>query len=131
MFVFPGFNSNIDHRNKKYHIQTEVNRVDGKSRINTVVYLSGMIYFSVSSELNGDDALNRESAVSTIRKQHNKVIRDLISDQLAPQRSARDKDSVDFLGMYGNDRMFSCHNRTVFGAQDIFRELLIIPEDEK
>ncbi|HSW59261.1 MAG TPA: hypothetical protein VLJ60_00600 [bacterium] len=131
MFVFPGFNSNIDHRNKKYHVQTEVNRVDEKSRINTAVYLSGMIYFSVSSELNGDDALNRESAVSTIRKQHNKVIRELISDQLSPQKSAKDKDSVDFAGMYGNDRVFSCHSKTAYGAQEIFRKLLAVPEDEK
>lgn len=131
MFVFPGFNSNIDHRNKKYHIQTEVNRVEGVSRINTVVYFSGMIYLSVSSEMKADDVLNRESAVSAIRKQHNKVIRDLISDQLDPQKKEKEKDSVDFVGMYGKDRIFSCRNKTVFGAQDIFRELLTVPEDEK
>jgi hypothetical protein len=131
MFVFPGFNSNIDHRNKKYHIQTEVNKVDGISRINTVVYLSGMIFLSVSSEIKGDDAVSREAAVSSIRKQHNKVIRDLISDQLAPQKFVSDKDSVDFVGMYGNNRIFLCSNKTVSGAQDIFRELLTVPEDEK
>lgn len=130
MFVFPGFNSNIDHRDKKYHIQTEVNTTEGVHKINTLVYFSGMIYFSLSAEMNREDSLSRDTSVSAIRKQHNKIIRDLISDQLAPQKSVQEKDKIDFLEMYKDDRFFSCHLKNQPNLQEVFKKLIVVPEDE-
>jgi hypothetical protein len=128
MFVFPGFNSNIEHRNKTYHIQTEVNSVGDENRINTVVYLSGTILTSTATTLSKEDSLNRETAVKAVRKQHNKVIRDLISDQLAPQKKKDNKDAIDFSGMYGNHKALS--SQGVFNSFEIYKSLLLHDDDE-
>ena len=128
MFVFPGFNSNIEHRNKTYHIQTEVNTVDDKNKVNTVVYLSGTILTSMSSVLSQEDSVNRETAVRAVRKQHNKIIRDLISDQLEPQKKKQDQDAIDFTGMYENRKALSSEG--VYKPFEIYRSLLLRDDDE-
>ena len=128
MFVFPGFNSNIEHRNKTYHIQTEVNTVDDKNKVNTVVYLSGTILTSMSSVLSQEDSVNRETAVRAVRKQHNKIIRDLISDQLEPQKKKQDQDANDFTGMYANRKALSSEG--VYKPFEIYRSLLLRDDDE-
>ncbi len=128
MFVFPGFNSNIEHRNKTYHIQTEVNTVDDKNKVNTVVYLSGTILTSMSSVLSQEDSVNRETAVRAVRKQHNKIIRDLISDQLEPQKKKQDQDAIDFTGMYANRKALSSEG--VYKPFEIYRSLLLRDDDE-
>ncbi|HNW83675.1 MAG TPA: hypothetical protein PKG52_12380 [bacterium] len=130
MFVFPGFNSNIEHRNKNYHVQTEVNSVAGKYRVNTLVYLSGSIYSSMSSELTSEESLNRETSVSAIRKQHNKIIRDLISDQLDPQKSSTDKELLDFVNLYKDAGLFSCDGKCFSNARETYRKLLLPAEEE-
>jgi hypothetical protein len=131
MFVFPGFNSNIDHRNKKYHIQTEVNSVKGINKINTLVYFSGMIYFSISSQMGTEDAASRETALSAVRRQHNKVIRDLISDQLAPQQTLKNNELIDFAAMYKDEKFFSCRRKSQQETRDVFKELIIVPDGDK
>jgi len=128
MFVFPGFNSNIEHRNKTYHIQTEVNSVDDENKVNTIVYLSGTILTSLSSILSPEDSINRETAVRVVRKQHNKIIRDLISDQLEPQKKKHDKDAIDFVGMYANRKALSFEG--VFKTFETYRSLLLYEDDE-
>ena len=128
MFVFPGFNSNIEHRNKTYHIQTEVNSVDDENKVNTVVYLSGTILTSLSSILSQEDSINRETAVRAVRKQHNKIIRDLISDQLGPQKKKLDQDAIDFAGMYSNHKALSSEG--VFKPFETYRALLLHDDDE-
>lgn len=128
MFVFPGFNSNIEHRNKTYHIQTEVNSVGDENKVNTVVYLSGSILTSLSSILSQEDSLNRETAVRAVRKQHNKIIRDLISDQLEPQKKKHDKDAIDFIGMYASRKALSFGG--VFKTLETYRSLLLYEDDE-
>lgn len=130
MFVFPGFNSNIEHRSNKYHVQTEVNTVDGANRINTLVYLSGRIYLSASFELSREDSINRETAAAVIRRQHNKIIRDLISDQLEPQKTVKEKEAVDFFGMYGSEKIFSCYEKHLRNPLETFKKLLISLEEE-
>lgn len=130
MFVFPGFNSNIEHRNRKYHIQTEVNSVDGKHKVNTLVYLSGSIYHSVSSELSPEDCINRETSVSAIRRQHNKIIRNLISDQLEPQKKVAEKGLVDFAGLYKDADMFSCTGNSLSDARETYRKLIVRADEE-
>ncbi|HRZ80252.1 MAG TPA: hypothetical protein P5044_09605 [bacterium] len=130
MFVFPGFNSNIEHRNRKYHIQTEVNSVDGKHKVNTLVYLSGSIYHSISSELLPEDCINRETSVSAIRRQHNKIIRNLISDQLEPQKKTADKGMVDFAGLYNDTDIFSCSGSCLSDARETYRKLIVRADEE-
>lgn len=129
MFVFPGFNSNIEHRNKTYHIQTEVNSAGDKNKVNTIVYLSGAILTSLGSVLSPEDSINRETAVSAVRKQHNKIIRDLISDQLEPQKKKNDKNAIDFVGMYSSRKALSSEG--VFETFETYRSLLLYEDDEK
>ena len=128
MFVFPGFNSNIEHRNKTYHIQTEVNSVGDENKVNTIVYLSGTILTSLSSILSTENSINRETAVRAVRKQHNKIIRDLISDQLEPQKKKQDKDEIDFIGMYANRKALSF--KGVFKTFETYRSLLLYDDDK-
>jgi len=129
MFVFPGFNSNIEHREKKYHIQTEVNAVQGKSKINTLVYLSGRIYLSFSSEMNEEDSLTRETALSAIRKQHNKIIRDLISDQLEADTEQNVSEGIDFAAMYKDKNIFYCCSDDADNTRELLKSLIIVPDD--
>ncbi|MGI6393257.1 MAG: hypothetical protein ACOX2F_00770 [bacterium] len=123
MFVFPGSNSNISHRGKKYHVQTEVNKVNGLSKINTLVYLAGTICFSLSSEMNKDDLFNRESAENAAEKQHNKVIRDLISDQLTSQKETEEAGAINFGKMY-EDPLYSCNLKSELSVREIFKTLI-------
>ncbi len=132
MFVFPGFNSNIEHRNKTFHIQTEVNDAQGTNKINTLVYFSGRIFFSRSTELQQEDLANRETASIAIRRQHNRVIRDLISDQLKPQENqVTNNDEIDFEGFYGNDKIYSCYERCFDSALKTYKKLLLTEEDSE
>lgn len=128
MFVFPGFNSNIEHRNKTYHIQTEVNAVGDENKVNTIIYLSGTILSSATTVLSEEDSVNRETAVRAVRKQHNKIIRDLISDQLESQKKRSDQDAIDFKGMYSNKKALSSEG--IFKPFEIYRSLLLHEDDE-
>jgi len=129
MFVFPGFNSNIEHRNKKFHIQTEVNAVEGINKINTLIYLAGRIFLSFSNELGKDDSVNRETATVAIRRQHNRVIRDLISDQLESKNDSPATGEIDFSGLYGNNEIFTCYGKCFNKAADAYKKLLLTEEN--
>lgn len=130
MFVFPGFNSNIEHRNRNFHVQTEVNSVDGKHKVNTLVYLAGSIYHSVSSELSPEESVNRETSVSAIRRQHNKIIRNLISDQLDSQKKGTEKGFVDFNGLYKDASIFSCAGSCFSDSRETYRKLIVRADEE-
>ena len=128
MFVFPGFNSNIEHRNKTYHIQTEVNNVEGTNRVNTLIYLEGRIFLSFSTELDKEDSINRDTSKIAIRKQHNRIIRDLISDQLGEKVGNTSRADIDFEGLYGKNKMFSCYNKCYGNALDTYKKLILVEE---
>ena len=130
MFVFPGFNSNIEHRNRNYHVQTEVNSVDGKYKVNTLIYLAGSIYHSASSELTPEECINRETSVSAIRRQHNKIIRNLISDQLESQKKGTDRGFVDFAGLYNDAGIFSCSGNCFHDTRETYRKLIVRADEE-
>lgn len=129
MFVFPGFNSNIEHRNKTYHIQTEVNSVEGKNKINTLIYFQGRIFRSFSTELDKEDSVNRDTAKIAIRKQHNRIIRDLISDQLEEKAEKKSRPEIDFEGLYGKNKIFSCYNKCYGNALTTYKQLILIEEN--
>ena len=112
MTVFPGFNTNIRHKNKVFHIQTEVLSSGTEDHsVSTLVYLEGRIYHSDKSFLKRSDALHRETAATAIVKQHKEAIKKLISNQLKatdPATSASKSVAVDFLTLYQDKNYFSC-----------------------
>lgn len=132
MFVFPGFNSNIEHRNKTYHIQTEVNSIDSNYKINTLIYLAGRIFFSSSTELKKEDSVNRETSTIAIRRQHNRIIRDLISDQLETKEASvenTESNEIDFCGLYRENDIFSCYGKCFDNPHKTYKKLLIIEDN--
>ena len=90
MPVFPGFNSNIRHRGKVYHLQTEVNTVRGQHNISTLVYLDGEIFHSTKTELTKEQAINEEAAAPYIRAQHQEIARRLLSGELVTATEKED-----------------------------------------
>jgi hypothetical protein len=130
MFVFPGFNSNIEHRNRTYHIQTEVHTMEGANKVNTLIYLAGRIFLSVSTELSKEDSANRETATGAIRRQHNRIIRDLISDQLETQKESGSKEEIDFAHLYSGNDLFSCYGKCFDDARNTYKKLLIMEENK-
>ena len=128
VFVFPGINSNIKHRNQTYHIQTEVNTVNDENKINTIIYLSGTILTSISSKLEKEDSLNRETAVRAVKKQHNKLIRDLISDQLETQKKEAAKQTLDFNEMYSHNKELSI--KGISNPFEAYKSLLLYDDTE-
>lgn len=113
MPVFPGFNSNIRHRGKVYHLQTEVNTVKGHHNISTLVYLGGEIYHSTKTELTEEQSVNEEAAAPYIRSQHQEVARHLLSGELVTESiTEEDLNSIiiddsppplDFVDLYKNE----------------------------
>jgi hypothetical protein len=130
MFVFPGFNSNIEHRNRTYHIQTEVHTIEGINKVNTLIYLAGRIFLSVSTELGKEDSGNRETATNAIRRQHNRTIRDLISDQLEAQKESETTEDIDFAHLYSGSDIFTCYGKCFDDARNTYKKLLIMEENK-
>jgi hypothetical protein len=129
MFIFPGFNSNIEHRNKTYHIQTEVNTVDGVNKINTLIYFAGRIFLSFSVEMKKEDTVNREVAKTAISRQHNRIIRDLISDQLEEKVEKIIEEEISFENLYEKKDMFFCSGKCYGDAQDTYKKLMLMEEN--
>jgi len=113
MPVFPGFNSNIRHRGKVYHLQTEVNTVRGLHNISTLVYLGGEIYHSTKTALTEEQAVNEEAAAPYIRSQHQEIARLLLSGELVTETVTKEDlaeiiiddapPPLDFMDLYKNE----------------------------
>lgn len=128
MSIFPGFNTNIRHKNKIFHIQTEVLSKENSNTINTLVYLEGQIFYSINNELAQSESLHRETAALAIKKQHKEAIKDLISDQLQNDKESENisiEGSINFSELYNSDELFSFSNKKTTQIKTTIKKLLI------
>ncbi len=130
MSLFPGFNTNIRHKNKIFHIQTEVLSTSDKHAVSTLVYLEGRIYHSVKSLLKPAESVHRETAALAIVKQHKEAIKKLISNQLAAADTAATTRGttltiVDFTELYQEKKFFSALDIKTINLRSLIADLMI------
>ncbi len=129
MSLFPGFNTNIRHKNKIFHIQTEVLSTGDKHAVSTLVYLEGRIFHSVKSLLKPAEAVHRETAGLAIVKQHKEAIKKLISNQLAAADTAATTKGtltiVDFTELYQDKKFFSVLDIKTTNLRSLIADLMI------
>jgi len=98
-----GFNTNINHKNKLYHIQTEINSVKEEKTINTLIYLDGQICFSEKNKINSRILQSNELILEEVKSQHKDVIKKLISNEILSDKNAN---SIDFETLYLKESPF-------------------------
>ncbi len=129
MSLFPGFNTNIRHKNRIFHIQTEVLTSQDRHTISTLVYLEGRIFHSIKGNLKPEEALHRETAGLAIVRQHKEAIKKLISNQLiAAETPASPRNTitvVDFMELYEEKRLFSVIGCRTVNLRNAIAELMI------
>lgn len=93
--MVPGFNSEIQHRGRRYHIQTEDLGVENPCLL-TLVYEAGAILTRIKvpyAEILGSEA-STEQIRAFMEARHRQVIADLLADRLAagspPARTLED-----------------------------------------
>lgn len=82
MISLPGINTNVRHKNQLYHIQTEVNTVNSKKIVSTLIYLKGSIRHSFKSEVSDEATHDKAVFRSRIELCHRKAIKKLVSGDL-------------------------------------------------
>ena len=129
MSLFPGFNTNIRHKNRIFHIQTEVLSSGDRHTISTLVYMEGRIFHSVKNPLKADEAIHRETAGLAIVRQHKEAIKKLISNQLISAESAAAPKGtitiVDFMELYQEKKLFSITGAKTTNLRTAIAELMI------
>lgn len=132
MALFPGFNTNIRHKNKIFHIQTEVISAGDKNSISTLVYLEGRIFHSVKGVLPPAEAIHRETAALVIVKQHKEAIKKLISNQLSAADSAAlprgTINIVEFTELYQEKKFFSVFDLKAVSLRGLVADLMTEPQ---
>jgi len=132
MSLFPGFNTNIRHKNKIFHIQTEVLSTGDRNTISTLIYMEGRIFHSIKNPLKPEEAVHRETAGLAIMRQHKEAIKKLISNQLvAADAAAAPRGTftvVDFTELYQEKRLFSIAGLAIPNLKNVIAELMIETE---
>ncbi len=99
-----GFNTNINHKNKLYHIQTEVNSVKDEKTINTLIYFEGQICFSEKHKINSSLTISSDLILQEVKSQHKEVIKKLISNEILSQNNT---ETVNFQQLYLKKQLFT------------------------
>ncbi len=82
MMSLPGINTNVRHKDQLYHIQTEVNTVNSKKIVSTLIYLKGSIQHSFKSQVSDEATHDKAVFRSHIELCHRKAIKKLVSEEL-------------------------------------------------
>lgn len=127
MSVFPGFNTNIRHQNRLFHIQTEVLVSESENNISTLVYIEGRIFHSITNIMKPSESVHRETATMAIIKQHKEAIKKLISNQIAELDNSTETKlgKINFIELYKEQELFLCSKIKPQHIKSLTKKLLI------
>ena len=74
--MITGFNTDVKHKTKVYHVQTE-DKGRENPRIETLVYLGGQILDSIKASYQTDPPLSESTISEMMESQHKKIIRNI------------------------------------------------------